>query len=255
MELNVTRDKLEELVQELAAGSRTQRLWHNFLSTALAVNRDKKQLEQLKETLGLLFAEIGEQSFTEKLRAVADRNPALPVAELLSTAVQVCGEIRKENEQTINNLRQMLPELATPIIRIWTDMLLVALIGNLDSQWAQSIAERLLDRVSVTRTKVVLVDVTGVPMIDTVVGGFLIEMFNAIRFLGAEVILTGIKPEVAHTLVKLGVDFRMVTIARDLEDALRKGIAIIADEKKRRRQLARVITGNKESEGDEEIDI
>ncbi|PRR75750.1 STAS domain-containing protein [Neomoorella humiferrea] len=248
--------KIEELINEVAATGKTKKLWYEFLAAILSPdNKDKKQPEQLKETLSLLLAETGEEALTEKIKVLAENHPDLPITDLLFTIIKICGEIRKEHEQTITNLRRMLPELATPIIRIWTDMLLVALIGNLDSQWAQSIAERLLDRVSATRTKVVLVDVTGVPMIDTAVGGFLIEMFNAIRFLGAEVILTGIKPEVAHTLVKLGVDFRMVTIARDLEDALRKGIAIIADEKKKRRQLARVITGSRESEDDGELEI
>ncbi|WP_258360022.1 STAS domain-containing protein [Moorella sulfitireducens] len=255
MNSNGAVNRVEEMVQELAADSRLQGLWRNFLTAALADNKEKKQVEQLKDSLSLLFEEIGEQAFTAGLRAMAAKNPSLPVTDLLCTVIQVCGEIRRENEQTINNLRQMLPELATPIIRIWTDMLLVALIGNLDSHWAQNIAERLLDRVSAARAKVVLVDVTGVPMIDTAVGGFLIEMFSAIRFLGTDVILTGIKPEVAHTLVKLGVDFRMVTIARDLEDALRKGIAIVTGEKKKRRQLAWVMTGDKESESGEEIDI
>lgn len=249
MEIN-TINFIKELANEIGTSGKTQRMWYDFLTTALKTNSDKLDLERLKEILDLLLDEIGQEAFLENIKLLTESHPELPATELFLTTIKVLGEIHKEQEETITNLRRMLPELATPIIRIWTDMLLVALIGNLDSQWAQSIAERLLDRVSATRTKVVLVDVTGVPMIDTAVGGFLIEMFNATKFLGAEVILTGIKPEVAHTLVKLGVDFRMVTIARDLEDALRKGIAIIADENKRRRQLARVISGSRESGDD-----
>lgn len=204
------------IVGKLSAESRQRDLWRQFLEAALAGSQDERAASSMAEALRSLLGELGEEEVAARIVDIGGELPSFPVTDMLRTVVKISGEMRRENETILKQLRQMLSELATPIIRIWKDILLVAMIGNLDSQRAQNIAERLLGRVSSSRAKVVLVDVTGVPMIDTVVGGFLIEMFNAIKFLGAEVILTGIKPEVAHTLVKLGVDFRMVSIARDL---------------------------------------
>ncbi|SHI89851.1 STAS domain-containing protein [Desulfofundulus thermosubterraneus] len=243
--------KVMEIVNGLTADGRQKDLWRRVMGGALG----KEAADGLFETLRSLIEELGEEEVGAKILHIAGEHASFPAVDILRAALKVSGEMRRENEHVLMQLRQMLSELATPIIRIWTDILLVAMIGNLDGQRAQNIAERLLNRVSSVRAKVVLVDVTGVPMIDTVVGGFLMEMFNAIKFLGAEVILTGIKPEVAHTLVKLGVDFQMVTVARDLEDALRRGIAITMEERKRRRQLAFSLAGGRLEESGEDDEL
>ncbi|RKO67555.1 STAS domain-containing protein [Desulfofundulus salinus] len=242
--------KVTEIVNGLTTDGRQKDLWCRVMEEALS----KKAADGLFEALRSLIEELGEEEVGSKILHIAE-HASFPAVDILRAALKVSGEMRRENEHILMQLRQMLSELATPIIRIWTDILLVAMIGNLDGQRAQNIAERLLNRVSSVRAKVVLVDVTGVPMIDTVVGGFLMEMFNAIKFLGAEVILTGIKPEVAHTLVKLGVDFQMVTVARDLEDALRRGIAITMEERKRRRQLALSLAGGRLEESGEDDEL
>lgn len=243
------------VVGKLSAESRQRDLWRQFLEAALADNQDERATSSMAEALRSLLGELGEEEVAARIIDIGSEVPSFPVTDMLKAVIKICGEMRHENETTLRQLRQMLSELATPIIRIWKDILLVAMIGNLDSQRAQNVAERLLGRVSSSRAKVVLVDVTGVPMIDTVVGGFLIEMFNAIKFLGAEVILTGIKPEVAHTLVKLGVDFRMVSIARDLEDALRQGISITMEERNRHKQLALSLAGSEAGESGEDDDL
>ncbi|MCG0279095.1 MAG: STAS domain-containing protein [Thermanaeromonas sp.] len=243
-------NKFEEIASKLGATARETELWKQLMEVSVAA-RGEEEKQVLTEVLRSLIGELGENQVAEKVTQIANELPEYPVVKVMQYIIQVSASLRREQEHTLSQLRQMLSELATPIIRIWTDMLLVAMIGNIDSQRAQDIAERLLNRVSSARAKVVIVDVTGVPMIDTVVGGFLIEMFNAIKLLGAEVILTGIKPEVAHTLVKLGVDFRMVSIARDLEDALRRGIAITMEESKKRRQLALSLAGSGSRESGE----
>ncbi|MGB9661745.1 MAG: STAS domain-containing protein [Moorellaceae bacterium] len=245
-------DRLEALMDKVAGDGRQRDLWRQLVEAALTgVQEERGVVFPAGEPLRYLLEELGEEVVADRVVKMGSELPSLPVTDMLLAIIRTAGEMRRERETVLQQLRQMLSELATPIIRIWKDILLVAMIGNIDSQRAQDIAEKLLHRVSSSRAKVVLVDVTGVPMIDTVVGGFLIEMFNAIKFLGAEVILTGIKPEVAHTLVKLGVDFRMVSIARDLEDALRQGIAITMEEKSRRRQLALSLAGDEPEESGE----
>jgi len=242
--------KLEAVINKIADTGEAA-LWRQLVEIPLSNLKEKET--KLREILQRLIEEAGEEKITEKLIHITQEIPEYPVLEVMQQVIKVSAGLRQEQKQTVSQLRQMLSELSTPIIRIWTDMLLVAMIGNIDSQRAQDIAEKLLNRVSSARAKVVIVDVTGVPMIDTLVGGFLIEMFNAIKLLGAEVILTGIKPEVAHTLVKLGVDFRMVSIARDLEDALRRGIAITMEEASKRRHLALTLAGSKAYENSEEV--
>ncbi|GAW91367.1 STAS domain-containing protein [Calderihabitans maritimus] len=247
-------NRLEMLVEELGASEQERKLWRKLLREAVSGAGGNELRQALREPLCDLLQELGEVNLGAKLKFVIERIPTFPTAELLPLILELCGELRHHSEQTVCELEHMLSELGAPIIRVWTDVLLVPLIGGFDSDRAQALVERLLERASTTRAKVVVVDVTGVSTIDTAVGGFLIEMFSAVKLLGAEVILTGIKPEIAHTLVKLGIDFRMVAIARDLEDALRQAIALLEEERKQRRQIAWAQGSNFSGEGEEHHD-
>lgn len=243
--------KSRMLAAELGSNEQEQELWHKFLLLASSLTHNT-DVSPLREAVCELVRKLGEATFGSKLQLVIDRIPSFPIMELLPLVLEACGQLRRDSEQAVRELQHALSELATPIIRIWTDVLLVPLIGNFDGDRAQALSEKLLDRASATRAKVVIVDVTGVPMIETAVGGFLIEMFSAVKLLGAQVILTGIKPEVAHTLVKLGIDFRMVSIARDLEDALRQAIAMVEEEKRQQRHIGWAWSNDPLSEGGEQ---
>jgi len=226
---------LEELLPTLSNDPQAQSLWKDFLTALSSPGGPSDQL------LEPLLRTLGEEDVASGLRRIAETLPGSSETELLRLALRASGRIRRELEDEANRLRDTLRDLATPIVRIWKDVLLVPLIGSLDSVRAETLAERLLEAASATRAKVVIVDVTGLPTIDTAVGGFLIEMFAAVRLLGTSVVLTGIRPNVAHTLVKLGIDFRMVGIARDLEDALRMSLELVANgetEKKKRSAAA-----------------
>lgn len=244
-------NRVEMLVEELEAGSKhEEKLWRKLLPGVVSGAIGNNLRETIREPLFGLLQELGETALGVKLKLVIERIPTFPTAELLPLILELCGELRHDSEQAVRELERMLSELATPIIRIWREILLVPLIGSLDSDRAQGMAERLLERVSATRAKVVVVDVTGVPTIDTAAGGFLIETFSAVKLLGTEVILTGLKPEIAHTLVKLGIDFRMVAIARDLEDALRQAIAMIEEDRSRQRKIVWARGSNFPGEGE-----
>ncbi|MBA1336089.1 MAG: RsbT co-antagonist protein RsbRA [Firmicutes bacterium] len=224
-------NRVEMLVEELEAGSKhEEKLWRKLFPGVVSGATGNNLREMIREPLFGLPHELGETALGAKLKLVIGRTPTFPTTEFLPLILELCGELRHDSEQAVRELERMLSELATPIIRIWAEVLLVPLIGSLDSDWAQGMAEKLLERVSTTRAKVVVVDITGVPTID-------IETFSAVKLLGAEVILTGLKPEIAHTLVKLGIDFRMVVIARDLEDALRQAIAMIEEDRSRQRKI------------------
>jgi anti-anti-sigma factor len=110
---------------------------------------------------------------------------------------------------------------AVPVVQVWEGIVLVPLIGTLDSQRTQQLMERVLNRVTETNSPVALLDITGVPSIDTQTAQHLIETIAAVRLLGAEVVLTGVRPSIAQTLVHLGIDLSNVTTRSSLSAGLR----------------------------------
>ena len=108
-----------------------------------------------------------------------------------------------------------------PAVQVWDGILLVPLIGTLDSQRAQHLMERLLQRITETSSPVALLDITGVPTVDTQTAQHLIETIAAVRLLGAEVVLTGVRPAIAQTLVHLGIDLSAILTRSSLTAGLR----------------------------------
>jgi rsbT co-antagonist protein RsbR len=113
---------------------------------------------------------------------------------------------RKLAEERIQQQAKEIMELSTPVMQVWQGVVVAPLIGSLDSQRTQQFMERLLDRIVETNSPVALVDIMGVPTIDTQTAQHLIETISAVRLLGAQVVLTGVRPAIAQTLVHLGID-------------------------------------------------
>ena len=132
------------------------------------------------------------------------------------------------SEETLKDLVQKLKlsqeELSTPVIRIWNRILALPLIGVIDTHRAQLIMDILLTAVVETQSKFIIVDVTGVASMDTEVTNHLIRTIQSTRLLGAECIITGIKPEIAQTMVHLGVDLSRLVIRSDMHDGLEYGL-------------------------------
>jgi PAS domain S-box-containing protein len=129
---------------------------------------------------------------------------------------------RKRAEEQMQKQAQEILEMATvPVVQVWEGMLLVPLIGSLDSQRTEQLMERLLQRITDTGSQIACVDITGVPTIDTQTAQHLIETISAVRLLGAEVILTGVRPVIAQTLVHLGVNLSNVLTCSSLKAGLR----------------------------------
>lgn len=132
---------------------------------------------------------------------------------------------RRANEERIRRQAQEIQDMATvPIVQVWEGVVLVPLIGMLDSQRAQQLMERLLHRITETSSQVAVIDITGVPTIDTQTAQHLIETISAVRLLGSEVILTGVRPIIAQTLVHLGIDLAHVTTRSSLAAGLRMAL-------------------------------
>ncbi|MDI3481880.1 MAG: rsbT co-antagonist protein RsbR, partial [Tepidanaerobacteraceae bacterium] len=196
---DIVISRLGELVEELAKEDEQKKAWEDFLVDFAGVCEKTNFKEELKAPISNLLQHISEKELSDGVGLLHAKIENFPIVDVYKALTEVLGDMNRENQMRIAELRDILAELATPIIRLWQDVLLVPVIGTLDSQRAQSMAEKLLESTAATRAKVVIVDVTGVPMIDTIVGGFLIEMFSAVKLLGSDVILTGIKPEIAHT--------------------------------------------------------
>ena len=120
------------------------------------------------------------------------------------------------------HLDALLAELALPIIPVRSDTLVVPLIGALDANRTNSIFERVLQAVEAQQARTLIIDVTGVPMIDTAIAGTLIKLAQAVRLLGAKVTLVGVRPEVAQSLVSLGVDLRELHSEATLQQGLER---------------------------------
>ncbi len=131
---------------------------------------------------------------------------------------------RRLQEQRLRQQSQEILELSTPVIQIWEGIVAVPLIGNLDSQRTQLFMERLLERIVETNSPMALVDIQGVPTIDTQTAQHLIETITAVRLLGAQVILTGVRPVIAQTLVHLGIDLSGITTRSSMAGGLKVAI-------------------------------
>jgi PAS domain S-box-containing protein len=135
---------------------------------------------------------------------------------------------RREAEEKIRRQTQEILEMAAvPVVQVWEGIVMVPLIGTLDSQRTQQLMERVLNRVTETNSPVALIDITGVPSIDTQTAQHLIETTAAVRLLGADVVLTGVRPAIAQTLVHLGVDLSTVTTRSSLATGLRKALEML----------------------------
>ena len=120
---------------------------------------------------------------------------------------------QKSREAVIKAQQQDLLELSTPVVKLWEGILAVPLIGTLDSARTQAATESLLQHIVDTGSSYAIVDITGVPMVDTLVSQHLLKTVAAARLMGAEVIISGIRPQIAQTMVTLGVSFDVQTKA------------------------------------------
>lgn len=135
---------------------------------------------------------------------------------------------RRLQEETIASQRHIIQELSTPIIPINNHVLVMPLIGTIDSMRAQTIMSAMLEAIERSQAKVLLLDITGVPVIDTAVANYLLVSAQAARLLGVHVVLVGIKPEVAQTIVQLGIDLSTMATKSTLQFGLEYASAWLA---------------------------
>lgn len=122
-------------------------------------------------------------------------------------------------EELITRQQQELLELSTPVVKLWDDILALPIIGTLDSARTQVVMESLLETVVATNSKFAIIDITGVPTVDTLVAQHLLKTITAARLMGAECIISGVRPQIAQTIVHLGINLEDVVTKANLADA------------------------------------
>ena len=127
-------------------------------------------------------------------------------------------------EELIMRQQQELLELSTPVVKLWDGILALPIIGTLDSARTQVVMESLLQAVVATNSRYAIIDITGVPTVDTLVAQHLLKTITAARLMGAECIISGVRPQIAQTIVHLGINLEDVITKAKLSDAF--GLAL-----------------------------
>jgi rsbT co-antagonist protein RsbR len=177
--------------------------------------------------------------FFGALQADVGSDPALLVSAL--GAVSTLGDQmaqwtvtahQRTREEIIQRQQRELLELSTPVIKLWQGVLAVPMIGTLDSSRTQTVMETLLQEIARGEARLAIIDITGVPTVDTLVAQHLLQTVAAIRLMGADCIISGIRPQIAQTMVHLGIAMQGVATRSTLADALelafeRSGLEVV----------------------------
>ena len=165
------------------------------------------------------------QDNVEKLNRILDSYE--PAANRIANTVAV-GFV-EERERIIRQQQEAIRELSTPVLQVRERLLILPIIGVIDPQRARQLTEQLLRAIRANRAKVVVIDVTGVAAMDSGVANHLVQTVEASRLLGATVIVTGLSPEIAQTLVTIGVDLSEMATVGDLQGGIEEAERLLAD--------------------------
>jgi rsbT co-antagonist protein RsbR len=227
---NDARELLAALQANVAADADLGRLddagWARTRSVLAALSQSRAaQGASASETSHFVMA-IKKPLFAglQKLLA-ADPKAAFDAAWTASTVVDKLAQFtattyQRSREDVIQRQQQELLELSTPVVKLWDGVLAVPMIGTLDSSRTQLVMESLLTRIVETGSELAIIDITGVPTVDTLVAQHLLKTVTAIRLMGADCIISGIRPQIAQTIVHLGIDLQGITTKATLADAL-----------------------------------
>jgi len=165
----------------------------------------------------VIFERLRDRYFNDAARLA---NETWTASTLLDSLGLYTTEVhQKGREEIIARQQQEMLELSTPVVELWDGILALPLIGTLDSDRTQVVMESLLERVVDTGAEIAIIDITGVPTVDTLVAQHLLKTVAAARLMGADCMISGIRPQIAQTIVHLGVELGSVTTKATLADA------------------------------------
>jgi rsbT co-antagonist protein RsbR len=235
---------LDALANAMRTGVNTQGAGYEPLRDMLSEISRKRAQQGFtpRETATFVFS-MKKPLFTA-IREVHANDPGIlaeqmwNVTELLdSLGLYTTEAYSKTREEVIRRQQEEMLELSTPVVKLWDGILALPLIGTLDSARTQVVMESLLEAIVQTNSKVAIIDITGVPTVDTVVAQHLLKTVTAARLMGADCIISGVRPQIAQTIVHLGINLLDVTTKATLSDAFklalqRSGILFVRAQKK-----------------------
>jgi rsbT co-antagonist protein RsbR len=232
----ISNEELEsqsrELMDAIAAGA----------TSGDVTNLDGPAWGQVRDTLTAISASRAKQGFTTSetatfvlslkqpiFNAVRRENASDPTAlfdeiwkstQLMDKLALITADaFQASREKFIARQQEELMELSTPVVKLWDGILALPIIGTLDSARTQVVMESLLSAVVQTNSRVAIIDITGVPTVDTLVAQHLLKTITAARLMGADCIISGVRPQIAQTIVHLGIDLAGVITKAKLADA------------------------------------
>jgi len=228
-----SRSFLTAFTDALQSGtdSLDSREWAAVLSSLAGLSRSRA-MKGFSPTETAMFVFSLKQPFFNRLNQEYANDPATLGAETwrLTTLLDKLGlhtmeVFQKGREEMIARQQQDLLELSTPVVSLWDGIVALPVIGTLDSARTQVVMETLLQRIVETEAAIAIIDITGVPTVDTLVAQHLIKTVAAARLMGADCIISGIRPQIAQTIVHLGVTLGEVTTKATLADAFALALA------------------------------
>jgi rsbT co-antagonist protein RsbR len=220
-----SRELLRHLGPALASGSDTSaESWSSVRETLTDVSRFRARAGFSPSETATFVLSLKQVLFDTLRRdgleadALADAVWSI-TRQLDALALHTIEAYQRGREEVIARQQQELMELSTPVVRLWDNVLALPLIGTLDSARTQVVMENLLQEIVNTGSQIAIIDITGVPTVDTLVAQHLLKTVAAARLMGADCIISGIRPQIAQTIVHLGVELGDVTTKGSLADA------------------------------------
>jgi rsbT co-antagonist protein RsbR len=178
--------------------------------------------EQIIGSILTLRDVYGRSLFERYQNAVEQLSAAMDIYEPVANTIlsMLALAFIQERERVVSRQQEAILGLSTPVLQLRRGILILPIVGLIDSQRAQQLTEQLLEGIRVTRARVVVIDITGVPDVDSRVANHLLQTVDASGLMGASVVVTGLSPEIAQTLVSLGIDLGRLTTIGDLQGGI-----------------------------------
>nr|WP_203644947.1 STAS domain-containing protein [Streptomyces sp. SID14478] len=225
---------VDALTEALASDIPVERLvtsHHNLRTTVTELSLRRVRAGATPTDTSLAVLSLKEALLAAVQHTTRDMGELFAVAVLVNRMLDAAGALSFETyvegrEEIIQRQSRQLMELSTPVVRLWKHVLAVPLIGTLDTARTQIVMESLLQAIQDDEAKVAIIDITGVLTVDTAVAQHLMHTVNAVRLMGADCVISGIRPPIAQTIAQLGIDLSTILTRATLADALSAAVKL-----------------------------